>query len=916
MSSRTSSNRGATAASASERNAFISPSVAAKVRLGNRTTPRGGSSSNAATPTSSRRQSPRQFDHEIMEQLSNSTAVSLSKSASAVDNDNNIVTKLSEGAMQFIAQSSSWSPRNDTHPTRNAPINVHDDDDDDTTNTLDLEHNDNSFHVLASLLVEFFQDRITDSTIVLLPEDKLALERLLPATAVVPFIRAVQYRLQHTPVVPVTPLDHLALECQKLGLDVLLDDDTNVPNPILVAESLTDTPQTIPILVAPKQHNNNATDETMREDGSEQDGFVIMDVADQPPPPSSSSSSGVPVASSEEIADEMDNGDHPDTTILHTEQVEYQHPEGTTAVLEDPAAATNRASNAMFAPERTTENKKTIQVETVSEEDSINARNEITNAAKEKIGKAVHPQQQPSHTLVDQIQSSAESMFSGLKKSVGDMTLLSPGTTAAKASESASKPTTETSIYTSGAVATSRADATIGQASINTSQAIAEQQPKQQQQPLNPFLMPFASFMDRAPATPPKAQENYVVAPTGDPLSGPPPSSNRKPLPAAATSYHTTTTTLRPDTRPSGTIQSEQTAREQLLDELEEAENMLQISVTPETSNFWRTHRDMLASRLATLDPHGNNNNTTTATSALASEHLPDTIPAGGATHSRTFSEVTPQGSLPPNLLTANSPTGSVGAGEALVDVVAPANLPGGYQFEAEIEGKRFLAVVPPSGVQQGETFTCGMRELDSGSSDIPVGQWKDGLYELCKFGCCHPVAWNSLFCPLIALGQIQTRIELDFLGRPLFGSTSVSNQFMMASLVTVWGLTNVGLFVACNLKWSHGLELSVADIVAIALMNGVMIAFLVFVTQSTRNSLREKFMIREERCSDLEDICLSLACLPCTVGQMARHTANYDEYEAVCCSNTGLPDGVCMTTHPHDLCASHGAYKQDGYVV
>jgi hypothetical protein len=84
-----------------------------------------------------------------------------------------------------------------------------------------------------------------------------------------------------------------------------------------------------------------------------------------------------------------------------------------------------------------------------------------------------------------------------------------------------------------------------------------------------------------------------------------------------------------------------------------------------------------------------------------------------------------------------------------MVDVVAPADLPGGYHFEAEIEGKRFLATVPQGGVQQGETFTCYMRDLDSVAIDIPVGYWRDNLSSFCDFGCCHPVILNSLFCPL-----------------------------------------------------------------------------------------------------------------------------------------------------------------------
>lgn len=84
-----------------------------------------------------------------------------------------------------------------------------------------------------------------------------------------------------------------------------------------------------------------------------------------------------------------------------------------------------------------------------------------------------------------------------------------------------------------------------------------------------------------------------------------------------------------------------------------------------------------------------------------------------------------------------------------MVDVIAPADLPGGYHFEAEIEGQRFLATVPAGGVQQGETFTCYMRELNSVAIDIPVGYWKDNLCHMCMHGLCHPTLWHGLFCPL-----------------------------------------------------------------------------------------------------------------------------------------------------------------------
>jgi hypothetical protein len=84
------------------------------------------------------------------------------------------------------------------------------------------------------------------------------------------------------------------------------------------------------------------------------------------------------------------------------------------------------------------------------------------------------------------------------------------------------------------------------------------------------------------------------------------------------------------------------------------------------------------------------------------------------------------------------------------VDVVAPATLPGGYKFEAEVDGHRFLATVPQGGVEQGETFSCEMRDLDTlYVEEIPVGGWRDRLCDCFTHGVCHPVIWTSFFCPL-----------------------------------------------------------------------------------------------------------------------------------------------------------------------
>jgi hypothetical protein len=90
------------------------------------------------------------------------------------------------------------------------------------------------------------------------------------------------------------------------------------------------------------------------------------------------------------------------------------------------------------------------------------------------------------------------------------------------------------------------------------------------------------------------------------------------------------------------------------------------------------------------------------------------------------------------------------------VDVVAPATLPGGYKFEAEVDGHRFVATVPQGGVEQGETFSCTMRDIDSIYVDeIPVGGWRDRLCDCLAHGVCHPVIWTSFFCPLCTFDSV-----------------------------------------------------------------------------------------------------------------------------------------------------------------
>jgi hypothetical protein len=60
-----------------------------------------------------------------------------------------------------------------------------------------------------------------------------------------------------------------------------------------------------------------------------------------------------------------------------------------------------------------------------------------------------------------------------------------------------------------------------------------------------------------------------------------------------------------------------------------------------------------------------------------------------------------------------------------------------------------------------------------------------------------------------------------------------------------------------------------------------------------TRENVRVRYQIPEERCHGCEDICCSLWCSPCVAAQLMRHTGEYENYPGVCCSETGHPPGT-----------------------
>mmetsp|Transcript_13364 Transcript_13364/g.20263 ORF Transcript_13364/g.20263 Transcript_13364/m.20263 type:complete len:136 (+) Transcript_13364:2-409(+) len=100
-------------------------------------------------------------------------------------------------------------------------------------------------------------------------------------------------------------------------------------------------------------------------------------------------------------------------------------------------------------------------------------------------------------------------------------------------------------------------------------------------------------------------------------------------------------------------------------------------------------------------------------------------------------------------------------------------------------------------------------------------------------------------------------------------------------------------------MKIPAGFIPSTSDWVAAAFINLLMAFFSIWVVSATRASIRAKYYIPEYQCYDVEDVMCATFCMPCTICQMGRHTADYDTYVGLCCSRTGMPGHVELPPTP-----------------
>lgn len=188
-------------------------------------------------------------------------------------------------------------------------------------------------------------------------------------------------------------------------------------------------------------------------------------------------------------------------------------------------------------------------------------------------------------------------------------------------------------------------------------------------------------------------------------------------------------------------------------------------SITPEAAQFWRKHVVELQNRLRILQDKPGTSSAGSIAIPGCNEELfaslnaslnrntsyvpPDRDDLSRASESAYTKGHTPR-SKQKKKESATKELDPGLQGLPMIDVVAPANLPEGYTFEAEIDECRFIATVPSGGVRKGETFSCYMRDMErAGESDIPTRKWRDTLFHCLKHGPTHPMLLNACFCPL-----------------------------------------------------------------------------------------------------------------------------------------------------------------------
>jgi len=179
---------------------------------------------------------------------------------------------------------------------------------------------------------------------------------------------------------------------------------------------------------------------------------------------------------------------------------------------------------------------------------------------------------------------------------------------------------------------------------------------------------------------------------------------------------------------------------------------------------------------------------------------------------------------------------------------------------------------------------------------DFPKGKWRDGPCD-CFSYCCRPVCLNTWFCSSCLLGQVMSRVGLNTFGEPTTAQLA-RNTFcrVVAIVATIFVLRGaIGASFPTKKICPDNIEddffcsdefvnpnVNTLDV----FLQGLLGLYILIIIYRTRSAIRKKSGIVGNGCEDC--LCASF-CSLCTIGQMARHTADYDALDDDCCSFNGL---------------------------
>ena len=198
------------------------------------------------------------------------------------------------------------------------------------------------------------------------------------------------------------------------------------------------------------------------------------------------------------------------------------------------------------------------------------------------------------------------------------------------------------------------------------------------------------------------------------------------------------------------------------------------------------------------------------------------------------------------------------------------------------------------------------------------------------------------MFCPLVSLGQVYTRLGLNWHGQGDIGGIGGGDGGDHSGIMdgnTTTTTTTTGNQNTVNPYSSRAFKIMVAITVLfniiirmidpmdhgswIHVYNILFLLLCCILIGRTRTTIRKRYDIQATfiqevlekvnididvsewgsgdgngngitsrvcGCDVVEDYCVSCFCLPCAVSQMNRHTAPYETYEGTCFSSNGLP--------------------------